>query len=211
MGIEERKEREKQQRRDAILDAAERLFFSKGMENSTMDEVAREAEFSKGTIYLYFKNKEELYLGITNRGLDILKKIFKQFSDKAATGIEKVEAIGYAYLEFSQKHRDYFDSMLYYESHVLEFTDENPCASACESRGQEVLDILVQAINYGINDGSINKDLDAQATAIVLWGQTMGVIQIVTLKREHFEEKHNVNFEEIIHLSFQLMINSIRA
>ena len=211
MGIEERKERERQQRRDTILDAAEKLFFDKGMENTTMDEVAKEAEFSKGTIYLYFKNKEELYLGITHRGLEILKEIFIQYAEKAVTGIEKVEAIGYAYLEFSQKYRDYFNAMLYYESQVLDFSDENPCASACEARGQEVLDILVQAINYGINDGSINKDLNAAATAVVLWGQTMGVIQLVSLKGEHFEKNHNVNFEEIIHLSFQLMINSIKA
>ena len=60
MGIAERKEREKEHRRNTILDAAEEVFFSKGINLATMDEVAERAELSKGTLYLYFKNKEEL-------------------------------------------------------------------------------------------------------------------------------------------------------
>ena len=64
MGIAERKEREKQQRREEIVQAAEEVFFSKGFEKSTMDDVAEKAELSKGTLYLYFKSKEELLIGI---------------------------------------------------------------------------------------------------------------------------------------------------
>ena len=52
MGIAERREREREQRRNTILDAAETVFFSKGINLATMDEVAEEAELSKGTLYL---------------------------------------------------------------------------------------------------------------------------------------------------------------
>ncbi len=62
MGILERKEKEKQQRRDDILGAAKEVFFSKGLMSATMDEIAEKAELSKGTLYLYFASKEELYL-----------------------------------------------------------------------------------------------------------------------------------------------------
>ena len=67
MGIAERREREKDQRRNTILDAAEKVFFSQGINLATMDGVAEEAELSKGTLYLYFKSKEELFLGIACR------------------------------------------------------------------------------------------------------------------------------------------------
>ncbi|MCK5408322.1 MAG: helix-turn-helix transcriptional regulator, partial [Candidatus Krumholzibacteria bacterium] len=60
MGIAERREREKEQRRIDIIDAAERVFFSKGWQAATMDDVAEAVELSKATLYLYFKNKEEL-------------------------------------------------------------------------------------------------------------------------------------------------------
>jgi AcrR family transcriptional regulator len=72
MGTAERREREKEERRNSILDAAEKVFFSKGVREATMDDIAEEAEVSKGTIYLYFGSKEEVYLGIDLRALKIL-------------------------------------------------------------------------------------------------------------------------------------------
>jgi hypothetical protein len=64
MGVAERKEREKQQRRNDIIDAAEKLFFAKGHDNTTVDDIAKEAELSKGTVYLYFSSKEDLMFGV---------------------------------------------------------------------------------------------------------------------------------------------------
>ncbi len=78
MGIVERREREKEHRRNSILDAAEEIFFSKGIHLATMDEVAARAELSKGTLYIYFKSKEELYYGITMRALTVLKDMFQK-------------------------------------------------------------------------------------------------------------------------------------
>ena len=92
MGIVERREREKEQRRSNILDAAEEIFFSKGFNTATMDEVAETAELSKGTLYLYFKSKEELYYGIASRALSLLREMFQKAADRQKTGIEKVRA-----------------------------------------------------------------------------------------------------------------------
>ena len=90
MGIQERREREKEQRRNEILDAAEKVFFSKGFNNATMDEVAETAELSKGTLYLYFKNKEDLYFAITQRSMTILRSMFQDAVNQHKIGIEKV-------------------------------------------------------------------------------------------------------------------------
>ena len=72
MGIVERKEREKEHRREEIIDAAQRIFFQKGLSAATMDEIAEAAELSKGTLYLYYNSKEDLYLSVMLRGMDIL-------------------------------------------------------------------------------------------------------------------------------------------
>ena len=86
MVIAERKEREKEQRRNDIIDAAESIFFSKGIENATMDEIAEEAELSKGTLYLYFKSKEGLLFAIDLRAMKILLTMFKEtISQKKST------------------------------------------------------------------------------------------------------------------------------
>lgn len=67
MGIKERKEREKERRRQQIIVAAKRVFSKKGFNKATMEDIARESELSPGTLYLYFKNKEELYASLTLR------------------------------------------------------------------------------------------------------------------------------------------------
>ena len=110
MGISERKEREKQQRRNDIIDTAEKLFFSNGFENTTMDQVAEDAELSKGTLYLYFKNKDDIFEAISARGANLLADMFFEALKKGNTGLEKTRAIGEAYRTFFQKHHDYYNS-----------------------------------------------------------------------------------------------------
>jgi AcrR family transcriptional regulator len=72
MGIQERKEREKERRRQQIMVAAKRVFSDRGFNKATMEDIAQEAELSPGTLYLYFKNKEELYASLSLRILQYL-------------------------------------------------------------------------------------------------------------------------------------------
>ncbi len=72
MGIQERKEREKERRRQQIIVAAKRVFSEKGFNKATREDIAKEAELSPGTLYLYFKNKEELYASLSLRILQYL-------------------------------------------------------------------------------------------------------------------------------------------
>ena len=72
MGIKERKEREKERRRQQILVSAKRVFSEKGFSKATMEDIATDAELSPGTLYLYFKNKEELYASLSLRILQYL-------------------------------------------------------------------------------------------------------------------------------------------
>ena len=155
MGITERREREKEQRRNTIIDAAEQIFFSKGVVAATMDDVAEKAELSKGTLYLYFRSKEDLYLAITQRGLAIMTDMFKKAITNQKRGIDRVRAIGRAYMQFSKKHYHYFQSMIYFESHFKDFEIDSLYALACEEQGEEALGILIEALQKGIKDGSI--------------------------------------------------------
>jgi len=212
LGIAERKEREKEQRKNDIVDAAERVFFEKGHENATMDDVAEEAELSKGTLYLYFKNKEDLYLAIHLRGNRILHSLFEIALKTQKTGIEKTRAIGRAYVEFFEKHQNYYNAMLYFESREIDFTDQKSVASECLIEGKATLEILIEAIVTGIKDGSIRSDADPIKTAINLWGQTTGVLQIASLKEKMVLMKNfNISAEDVIDYCFELIYHSIKA
>jgi len=72
MGIQERKQRERERRRQQIVVAAKRMFSEKGFSKTTMEDIAREAELSPGTLYLYFKNKDELYASLSLRILQYM-------------------------------------------------------------------------------------------------------------------------------------------
>ena len=94
-----RRAREKKQRRNDMLDAAEKLFFSKGYDNVSMNDIANEVELNRATIYLYFENKEALCLAIILRGVQILHKLVKS-QVKNAAYTKKIYAFGSAYSSF---------------------------------------------------------------------------------------------------------------
>lgn len=208
MGIAERREREKEQRRNDIIDAAEKIFLSRGWESATMDDVATEAELSKGTLYLYFKSKEDLYLAINARGFRIMVEMFQNAILSVPTGIEKIEAIGKAFHSFSEQYPEYFDAMLIYETKDIDFI-ENECASECDFYGQQALTIVAQAIQVGMEDGTIRKDLEPLKTSIILWGHSTGLIQVLHKKGNHLEDMHQVDLSAILDYSFELIKRSL--
>lgn len=211
MGIPERREREKEHRKNTIIDAAEKVFFSQGIENptATMDEVAEAAELSKGTIYLYFKNKRELYLAITERGLRTLLNLFQIAVKMHDRGLDKVNALGRAYYNFAKQYPDYYYAMSYFDPEADEQDMSCPIGETCHNLGEKALLILIDALKQGKEDGSIRPDLDPSKTALILWGQTSGIIQLVTLKGIHMLEAHNLfgfnSTEEIFEYFFELM------
>jgi AcrR family transcriptional regulator len=212
VGIAERKEREKEQRKNDIVDAAERVFFKKGHEEATMDDVAEEAELSKGTLYLYFKNKEDLYLAIHLRGNRILYSIFESAVKNETLGIEKTRAIGKAYVEFFNKYPDYFNAMLYFESREIDFEDQNSVAAECLVEGKATLQLLIESIITGIKDGSIRSNIDPIKTAINLWGQTTGILQIASLKEKMVLMKNfNISAQDVIDYCFDLIYHSLKS
>lgn len=192
MGTEERKAREKERRRNQIIDAAENVIFSKGLEQSTMDEIAEEAELSKGTLYLYFKNKNELYLAITQRGSDILNNRFAKVFSGAHdhTGIELIRLIGETYLDFVRNNPNYFKAFMYYESlSDVEELQQSEFAQNCEENRKEALNFMIRALQVGMQDGTIDNSYDPKELAIVIWSSTRGITTISHMKGvgHHFE------------------------
>ena len=210
MGTVERREREKEKRRESILDAAEKVFFSRGVKEASMDEIAEAAEVSKGTLYLYFRSKEEIYLGINHRALKILKAMFEVVMATGDAGIGKIREIGRAYYEFSQRYPDYFEAMMHFDAEMTKLEDAGPVGLECHKEGMGVLGLVAEAIRTGIRDGSIRGDLDPMKTAILLWGQTDGVIRVIARKCEHMKEFENLDLRNLIEDFFIFVYGALR-
>lgn len=187
MGTAERKKREKDRRRSEIVLAAEKIFFANGFENTTIDDIALAAELSKGTIYLYFESKEQLHSAVVMRGVELLARMFREAFEGADTGVEKTKAIGDAYIRFAREHGDYFDALLRYEFHEVEKIGKH-----------DPMIILIDALKIGIEDGSVRQDIDPVKMAILLWGQTTGVVQNNHRKCKAITEAFDIDCDEII-------------
>lgn len=176
MGTAERRQREKEQRKKEILDAAERLFFSRRYEDVSMDEIARDVELTKATLYLYFKNKEALFASIVLRGIQILKGKYQNCMEKNVPGIVKVTMMGQAYYEFSQEYPDYLRLIHFYGTE--QFSTENPCTAEIGQGYGTCRLLLRDAIQQGIDDGTIQKDLDPFLTSMYLMIAFMGTLSM---------------------------------
>ncbi len=103
-----RKEREYQARREEILRAAERIFAKNGFHNSTVAEIAKESEFAIGTLYQFFKNKEELYYTMMIEKFDLLYNTLLTEVGKNTKCFEKLNCLVGVVLAFIEQNVDFF-------------------------------------------------------------------------------------------------------
>lgn len=108
MTILERKEREKQKRYHEILSAAEVIFARDGYNTTSMDTIAEEAELSKGTLYLYFKTKEQLFFSILENKIDMFTEKLKLDLSNGVSLKDLVERIVSDQLNFLSENKYFF-------------------------------------------------------------------------------------------------------
>jgi AcrR family transcriptional regulator len=177
MPNEKRRKRDRERRRSEIIDAAEKLFFSKGYDVITMDDIAADAGLAKGTLYTYFKSKESLFYAVTLRGARLLNTLFAGAVKMEKTGVDKIYSTGVAYYEFSKRYPEYFKLFSYAGSERFVCrNDEN--ALKLTGVNQDNLNIMLESIRIGQEDGSILPDLDPLMTAIFLMESTNAMIPI---------------------------------
>ena len=176
MALSGRRQREKELRKQEILDAAEHHFFSRRYEDVSMDDIAREVDLNKATIYLYFENKEALYAAIVLRGIAILNEKFGEFLEKKAPGIVKVFLMGQAYLRFSLENPEYLRLIMFYGSE--QFSKENPCTAEIGKGYGSCRLLLRDAIREGIDDGTIRSDIDPFLASMYLMTAFMGILSM---------------------------------
>lgn len=180
--IAERRGEEKERRRAEILDAAEALYSKQGWDALTVEQVARSARLSRALVYVYFRDKEELLFAIGERAMGLLRDRFEEASASHALGLDKVEAIGRAYMGYAHEFPHYFDFCSRFQAHSVA-VDPGSHEGACRATGDEVKGVVVRAIEAGIADGSIRPDIGPPVLfAMTLWAFTHGIIQLAMAK-----------------------------
>jgi AcrR family transcriptional regulator len=160
-------ERKKRQKRNTIIDKAERIIAKKGYWDMTMDEVAADADVAKGTIYLYFNSKEALCAAVVARIIEEMNGAVNEKLEGVESGSERIKTSVDAVIEWNATHPD--------RSRVLgnvmslkfkEVSDVN--VQEYVSRMNEQLQIMSENFEMAIREGSVRSDLDPMPTSIFL-------------------------------------------
>lgn len=191
-----------------ILDAAQSVIFQKGLENTTMDEIAEKAELAKGTLYLYFKSKEIIQYEISKRGTLLLDQRIKKVIDTKKTGLENLVRIGWEFVKFSREEAEYFNLFLFF--HNIDMNTLDIPSETIEDYFiyQSPFRTLLDVVESGIKDGSMRKDLPVNDTATALWSTLMGLLVVQENKKEIYDI-FKVDRENILKTSFDIILNGI--
>lgn len=185
----QRRDDEKEQRREAILDAAVSVFAAQGYDAAKMEEVARQARVSRALVYLYFKNKTELQFAICLRALRTLHARMQAAVAQHRLGIDQLVAIGKSYIAYATEEPAYFTALSRFESHHADRATAGSVERAVLDAGIAVHELTVAALHQGVRDGSLRHDLrDPMLVAMTLWGFTHGIIQIAQTKSDFLED-----------------------
>lgn len=205
MGITERKEREKLARREEIISAAEKLFFTKGLQQTSMDDIATEAELSKGTLYLYFQGKEDLQFAIFRKGAELLTKQMLHKIKDITSGLEKIIELGRTFIEFSVNHTDYFSLFSFFETKNLDILKIKRNQIEKYIKEESPLAVVYNSVKEGINDGSIEQNYSAKILATTLWTELLGLLIVLENKKE-ITKMFEVDAEQILEQHFNLIL-----
>lgn len=182
MGILERKAREKERRRQQIMVAAKRVFVEKGFGRATMDDIAKEAELSSGTLYLYFKNKDELYASMTLRVLQyLLIRLEHLHGESKYTIEEKISELKTALLDVYE-----FDPLILKNLFHLQSSESikhlSPeLVNEIKTLARKSLDKIASIFQQGIQQG-ICIDRHPTAIADIVWSLFSGIVLWETSK-----------------------------
>ena len=175
MGAKERRNREKEMRKKQILDSARTLLFEKGIKSTTINQIAKLAELSVGTIYIYYKRKEEIFAELQEEGLELLEKSILENISVETDCRKKLLNAGKAYIEFSREQSDYFNIINYFLTSP-EFFFEGELKNRIDSYAERILAICDRIIESGIEKG-VFKTVNSRKYSIFFFSSIHGLLQ----------------------------------
>jgi AcrR family transcriptional regulator len=176
MGIEERKEREKRMRRQAILNAAKKVFAAKGFSGATMENIAEAAEFSPATLYLYFKNKDELHASLSLQMLSVLVSEVESVCKRKDLSLEdKIRALPVAFYDVYQNDPLNVMHVLRYQSSDALQNISPEVEAEIKDRARQYIRAISGLVEKGIQKG-LFEDYHPVAIADILWALFAGLV-----------------------------------
>jgi AcrR family transcriptional regulator len=204
MGIAERKERERGEMRDLILQAAQKLFLENGYEKTSIRGIADAIEYSPATIYLYYKDKNELLLALH---VVAFQKMIEEFLivTTVKDPFERLVALGQQYIKFALENPELYDLMFIMQAPM----EALACKEEVWDDGKKSFEFLESVIRDCVAAGYVKPDRDVETVSMTIWSYMHGLITIYLKKRmDMFGDERQM---ERMQQSFLLFIEIIKS
>ncbi len=200
MGISERKDREKAEMRKLILEAAMELFVNEGYNGVSIRKIAEKIEYSPGSIYTYFTDKDSIFYALHLEGFEMLYQ--KQLS---AQGIndprERLLAHGKAYINFALENQEYYDIMFILREPIELICKEE---SLDWTHGQRSFDLLVRNV-ADCQAAGMFKNQDVESVAFFFWSIVHGMVSIIIRRGSVMKNFHDQEPKKIIESTLDIL------
>ncbi|PTY08614.1 hypothetical protein DB347_03290 [Opitutaceae bacterium EW11] len=205
-----RRTEDKKQRRDDILDAAERMIARHGVAGVTFGHVAKQSRLSRSLIYVYFPTHDELIYAVCVRGLVLLQARLEEAMKRYSRGLDQVLAMAAAYQAFADDEPLYFKVISELEAKQTDPSKMSAAEQSASDCGRLVLGLVAQTVQRGLKDGSIRtQSKDPMLTALSVWAFTHGLIQISTSKRYMLEDDFSLTANQLLSHGFEVLRASL--
>ncbi|NUM70293.1 MAG: TetR/AcrR family transcriptional regulator [Ignavibacteriaceae bacterium] len=177
MGIAERKEREKKEMKEKILLSARRLFIRDGFENVTIRKIADDIEYSPTTIYLYFRDKDEIFFQLYKDAFDEFYR-YQLKTANIADPVTRLRTLGEYYFSFAIENPEYYDLMF------ISVIPMKPleCGFETEHPGKKTFEYLLNTVKECQKSG-LFKEYSPEAAALFVWSTVHGLVSLNLKKR----------------------------
>jgi len=175
-------ELKKEQRRRAIIRASLRVFSRKGYETTALDEVAREARLAKGTLYLYFKDKEDLYFNVMLSVLERLESFVEKQTSETENPLEKLAAVARSQIGFFSDNPNYFRLFTVAFNPEMATIHKKLLGPFIEKR-RRLGEYLHDLVEEGKKNHLIRGDIDTRDVVLSYMGMVNQAVQSVCMPR----------------------------
>ena len=197
--------------RHNIASAAQELFMQKGIEGTSMNEIAQKAGYSKATLYVYFKNKEEI-IGLLV--LESMEMLYEHISDALETSThtkERYDSICQALVTYQQKYPFYFQLALSEINIDFTHTDFLPEERETFLVGEKINDKIRRFIQDGIGMGDLRDNIPIMPTIFSFWGMMSGLILTAENKQAYITQEIKISRDDFLSYGFDALYRAIAA
>lgn len=195
--------------KDNISSVADKLFQQYGYEKTTMDDIAKEADYSKATLYVYFKSKEDIFNYIVLKAMSMLLQSMQVAVNANQHILQQYKEICRQWLAFEEEHPFYFQSLLKTIRADEDSRKSDPVLDEIYQIGEQVNSLMEGVIENGVQQGVLRPGTNGVPLGLMYMAAISSIIQLAGNKEAYIENRTGMNKQQFLSFCFRTLVEGV--